>query len=897
MMNSRKGLTRHAAAALMAIMCHAAIGASSYDVRTTSHAISVDASGDDTASMPDFDGDGTIGFGDFVKFAAKYGLSQGDQEYDVQYDLNGDGGIGFSDFLIFAENFGKDAPSGGDSGRREWGPLTLHVFEVSDSTLTAGQAFTLKATLQSRERISNSIADLHYYRSLDATIDVTDANINRDFESVDMESTAIQTVSLDWTAPSYAGTYYYGVCNGDWRNKFNACSAAVRVTVEGNAGGHPDVSVSPPWLSHARLTLGTRFTWIPQIENIGTGRVAPTSLRGYLSEDATIDATDRLIYVYSYHYPSRGTITLVSPDETGAYYVGYCVDPVPGETNIDNNCSVGVPLIVDAGGGSPDLIVRMVRLNENDRTTRDLQLGMFVINVGPGTSAPTVVRLYRSDESTIDATDTPIHTENIKNLAAESHHGLEGDWGITAPASPGTYYYTFCVDPVPGESNTTNNCSETVPINVGVPDLDVGLAQASTSALLAGQSFTLTATVRNQGPRESAATSLRWYLSDDAAIDATDTPIGTEATGSLAGFDGLVSGPGSHLAASGLSRQSFNATAPSRPGTYYYGACVDGVPGESNTDNNCSAGAHVRVVSSGEDPFNIELVFVSDFTDARKDVMRQAARRWETIITEGLPDVDFSAHPFRQEETIVVDDSVDDLRVFVYKVTDADRSVAAFAGPVYVRSGPTGLPALGDVFVSSFFLDNNNAAYESFNKMSLWYGERILRDLMVHEIAHVLGFGSLWQTFGLVHQLSGDAYFSGESAIQAFNAAGGETYDGNKVPVTSAISGSCGAGTHWNPNVFRGLDRLFGAEVMEPTLEKEHALSAITIQSIADLGYVVDVSLADSYRLPASVSDYQPPTASAKFVATHDFALTPLGTIYVGDEQGNIIRTIRTIEP
>ncbi len=59
-------------------------------------------------SDPDFDGDGTVGFSDFVLFAAKFGLSQGDDGYDVRYDLDGNGAIGFSDFLIFAQAFGKE---------------------------------------------------------------------------------------------------------------------------------------------------------------------------------------------------------------------------------------------------------------------------------------------------------------------------------------------------------------------------------------------------------------------------------------------------------------------------------------------------------------------------------------------------------------------------------------------------------------------------------------------------------------------------------------------------------------------------------------------------------------------------------------------------------------------
>ena len=58
---------------------------------------------------PDFDGDGMVGFPDFLQFVAQFGLSQGDAGYDARYDLDGDGAIGFGDFLIFANAFGKDA--------------------------------------------------------------------------------------------------------------------------------------------------------------------------------------------------------------------------------------------------------------------------------------------------------------------------------------------------------------------------------------------------------------------------------------------------------------------------------------------------------------------------------------------------------------------------------------------------------------------------------------------------------------------------------------------------------------------------------------------------------------------------------------------------------------------
>ena len=81
---------------------------------------------------------------------------------------------------------------------------------------------------------------------------------------------------------------------------------------------------------------------------------------------------------------------------------------------------------------------------------------------------------------------------------------------------------------------------------------------------------------------------------------------------------------------------------------------------------------------------------------------------------------------------------------------------------------------------------------------------------------------------------------------------------------------------------------------MEPGREREHRLSAITIQSLADLGYVVDVSRADPYKLPASVSTAVTRPSSAKPLASQEFDLgvAAHGPIYVGDEQGRVSHTM-----
>ncbi len=117
------------------------------------------------------------------------------------------------------------------------------------------------------------------------------------------------------------------------------------------------------------------------------------------------------------------------------------------------------------------------------------------------------------------------------------------------------------------------------------PDLVVEGVSVSDSSPETGDSFTLRATVRNRGDGPSAATTLRYYRSSNSTISSRDTQVGTDAVAAL--------GAGSR------SAESIRVTAPSQDGTYYYGACVASVSGESNTGNNCSSGVRVSVSDGG----------------------------------------------------------------------------------------------------------------------------------------------------------------------------------------------------------------------------------------------------------------------------------------------------------
>ena len=56
---------------------------------------------------PDFNGDGTVGFSDFIAFAHNFGKTQEDPDFNTRYDLDNSGAVDFADFIRFEQAFSK----------------------------------------------------------------------------------------------------------------------------------------------------------------------------------------------------------------------------------------------------------------------------------------------------------------------------------------------------------------------------------------------------------------------------------------------------------------------------------------------------------------------------------------------------------------------------------------------------------------------------------------------------------------------------------------------------------------------------------------------------------------------------------------------------------------------
>ena len=265
----------------------------------------------------------------------------------------------------------------------------------------------------------------------------------------------------------------------------------------------------------------------------------------------------------------------------------------------------------------PDLGVDAVRVNRTTLHPADtFRLETLIRNHGKAAATPATLSYYVSPEDTISRADTEIQTETVPRIAAGGT--LERSVHLTAPDTPGTYYYGVCVNTVAAEADTTNNCSSTTAITVKGADLMIFDApQLSKNTVTSGETFQIETRVWNRGRIPSPQTTLRYYRSEDENLSLDDTEVASDAVPPL-------SGRGAHPSRR-RADLSKTLTAPETSGSYYYIVCVDATPGDTDTINNCSQAIAITVESQA--PTSIPPVAKRDTPQIQgPDLVIQSAR-------------------------------------------------------------------------------------------------------------------------------------------------------------------------------------------------------------------------------------------------------------------------------
>ena len=483
---------------------------------------------------------------------------------------------------------------------------------VSKGTLSPGESFTLFVRVVNSGSGQAAGTTLRYYRSTNRTISTGDTEVGTDaVGSLNANSNSAESITLN--APTTPGTYYYGACVNAVSNETdttNNCSTAVTVTVQSTGpslqrvywtdyrtgkiqranldGTQIQDIVTGLWGPYdIALDIGRgKMYWTEQssgiirranldgtqTENLVTGLDDPAGIaldvaagKMYWTDEGTdkiqrsnLDGTQIQDLVTGLDYPTGIALDVAAGK---MYWVNFGTQKIQ-RSNLDGSQIEDLitgphnlrHIALDVTGSKmywtrnyPGIIRRS---NLNGTQIQDAVTGL---NLPLGIALDVVAgKMYWADEGTDKIQRSNLDGTQIQDLVT----GLRGPSGIALEISAS-------------------------PVITRKPDLVVQSPRVSKSTVSPGESFTLSATVRNSGSGQSAGTTLRYYRSTNRTISTGDTEVGTDAVGSLT--------------ANNNSAESITLNAPTTPGTYYYGACVNAVSNETDTTNNCSTAVTVTV--------------------------------------------------------------------------------------------------------------------------------------------------------------------------------------------------------------------------------------------------------------------------------------------------------------
>lgn len=514
-------------------------------------------------------------------------------------------------------------------------------------------------------------------------------------------------------------------------------------------------------------------------------------------------------------------------------------------------------------GPLPDLVLANVMLSRTDLVTMEtIDIVAEITNTGAGpTPATFAVRLGVVDGGALDAVTVP-------RLEPDSSATVEFR---TGPFGEGRYTIELTVDPDDeiDEVQEGNN-SVTRQIVVGV-QRPIGL---------------------NSPVTVSSSTVNEVLLFRVDIREASDEALNVELSGGEGDADLFVhygERPSHHYRyrcpSGNAASDEFCQLVPTRVGTYHIAVHAYTAFGPSRLE--------VTVGGREVEPYDVDLVFVEPGTSSQNQIVRQAAARWEAVIGRGAADFDYSANPAAAGScgpgSPPVNDVIDDVRIYVTIDSidgpgDSEGNIVGQAGPCAWRLAVFQAPGGASQDTIHREVLRGYIVLDEYDVDQL-ERQGLLQTVVTHEMAHVLGFGTLWDNHGRLRDPSlpdnpnADTHFEGPLTVAAFDNAGGSEYTGSKVPVeNSGLEGS--ADGHWRESVMED-------ELMGPFLAfGAQPLSAITLESLYEIGYEINLREAESYAF--SMGGVETPRGPV-IDLRHDIGRIPMVGL---DETGRVVKVI-----
>ncbi|MBO2012402.1 CARDB domain-containing protein [Hymenobacter negativus] len=281
-----------------------------------------------------------------------------------------------------------------------------------------------------------------------------------------------------------------------------------------------------------------------------------------------------------------------------------CVTTVPPQAQADLTVQSAYlsPLSVVAGGST--------------------SASCYIYNLSGATASSSSVGFYLSTDAVLDATDQLLGSAIGYALPVSQSSSRYANLTVPVGTAAGNYYVLFVADyqNQVSESNENNNVA-TVNLTVTPPSIDLTIQQATVTPqnIAPGTPLSMSCYIDNQGNAMANSSSVGFYFSTDATLDAADQL--------------LTSQYGAALYPNYTQSRYGTAAVPTgtAPGTYYilFVADYQNQVGETNETNNVSA------VSFTVSPPGVDLVIQQEYLYPSSTVAGNSVQATCTIFNQG----------------------------------------------------------------------------------------------------------------------------------------------------------------------------------------------------------------------------------------------------------------------
>ena len=247
---------------------------------------------------------------------------------------------------------------------------------------------------------------------------------------------------------------------------------------------------------------------------------------------------------------------------------------------------------------------------------------------------------------------------------------------------------------------------------------------------------------------------------------------------------------------------------------------------DGGNDGGSTEPAHTHISGAIDGTgYNIEIQFMGDsWTDALMASFIASSDFLSAVISGDRPDYIAADDPnnFFSED-------IDDILIIASLVNiDGEGGVLGRAGPTHIIYDPL-TETNSDALPFAAIMEFDVADAETYLAAGTW------GDIVFHEMMHTLGFGTMWESTGVVDLVIDDngtkrpvddTYiydYTGQLAIDA---------NGGVAPLVETDGGSGTAGGHWD-------ELTYGNELMTGYINDENYLSQMSLASLGDLGYEI----------------------------------------------------------